>query len=149
MEHSLTSALDAGIAAKIQQSVGRQGLMTTFGARIEEMAPGHIVLSCPIGPAIDQQHGYAHAGATFGLGDSASGYAALTLMPPEAEVLTVEMKINLIAPADGVRLIAAGEVVKPGRRLVITRGTVSVERADGSLRDVAILQGTMIPVMPS
>ena len=82
---------------------------------------------------------------TFALGDSAAGYAALSLMEPGAEVLTVEMKVNLIAPAAGTRLIAEGEVVKPGRRLFVVRATVRSEAADGTLRDVALLQGTMIP----
>ena len=93
-----------------------------------------------------QQHGVAHAGATFAIGDSASGYAALSVMEPGAEVMTVEMKINLIAPAAGTRLLATGEGVKAGRRLVVTRCAVEAEADDGSLRAVAVLQGTMIPV---
>ncbi len=143
---NMSDALDPSIAEKIRGSLKRQSLMTTFEARIDEMSRGRVVLSCPIGPHIGQQHGFAHAGATFGLGDSAAGYSALTTMPVDAEVLTVEMKINLIAPADGKRLIATGEVVKPGRRLVITRCTVAIEKDDGTRRDVALLQGTMIPV---
>ena len=131
---------------RIKPSFDSQGLMRSFNAQILEVAQGRVVLEMPITPAIGQQHGVAHAGATFGLGDSASGYAALTMMAAEAEVMTVEMKINLIAPADGTRLIATGSVVKPGRRLVITRATVEVERPDGTLRDVALLQGTMLPV---
>ncbi|WP_224813861.1 PaaI family thioesterase [Hasllibacter sp. MH4015] len=132
--------------AAIEASFAKQGLMRSFKAGIEEIASGRVVLSMPISPAIGQQHGVAHAGASFALGDSASGYAALTLMEPGAEVMTVEMKINLIAPAAGRRLIATGEVVKPGRRLMITRCTVQAEAEDGILRDVALLQGTMIPV---
>jgi uncharacterized protein (TIGR00369 family) len=132
-------------APDIRESFARQGLMTTIGARIEEIAPGRVVLSAPITPHIAQQHGFAHAGATFALGDSAAGYAALSLMPEGTEVLTVEMKINLIAPAAGTRLVAEGEAVKPGRRLVIVRATVRAAAEDGALRDVALLQGTMIP----
>lgn len=134
------------IVDKITKSFDSQGLMRTFSARIDRLAAGEVVLSMPITPAIGQQHGVAHAGASFALGDSASGYAALTLMDPQIEVMTVEMKINLIAPANGLRLIATGSVVKPGRRLVITRATIEVERADGTRREVALLQGTMIPV---
>ena len=130
----------------IRDSFARQGFMATIGARLEAIAPGRVVLSMPITQAVGQQHGFAHAGASFALGDSASGYAALAAMQPGSEILTVEMKINLIAPAAGRRLIATGEVVKPGRRLVITRCTVQAEGPDGSLRDVALLQGTMIPV---
>jgi uncharacterized protein (TIGR00369 family) len=120
-------------------------MMSTMGARIDRIASGRVVLSMPITPAIDQQHGFAHAGATFALGDSAAGYAALSLMEIGAEVLTVEMKVNLIAPAAGTRLIAEGEVVKPGRRLFVVRATVRSEAGDGVLRDVALMQGTMIP----
>jgi uncharacterized protein (TIGR00369 family) len=131
--------------AVIRESFARQGLMSTFDARIDLIAPGRVILSMPITQAAGQQHGFAHAGATFALGDSASGYAALSLMDPGSEVLTVEMKINLIAPAAGARLVAEGEVVKPGRRLLIVRATVRSEAEDGTLRDVALLQGTMIP----
>ncbi|QBY01199.1 PaaI family thioesterase [Rhodophyticola sp. CCM32] len=132
--------------ARIRDSFARQGLMDSFGARLEQVSSGRVLLSAPITAASSQQHGFAHAGLTFALGDSASGYAALTQMAEGAEVMTVEMKINLIAPGDGLRLWAHGEVVKPGRRLFVTRCTVEVERPDGSRRDVALLQGTMIPV---
>lgn len=129
----------------IRDSFARQGLMSTLGAEIMDLAPGRAVLRLPITAAISQQHGFAHAGAGFALGDSAAGYAALGLMPPGAEVLTVEMKINLVAPAAGVRLVATGEVVKAGRRLTVVRATVEAEDAQGLRKTVAILQGTMIP----
>jgi uncharacterized protein (TIGR00369 family) len=100
------TGIDDTRTASIRDSFARQGMMQTLGARIDHVSPGRVVLSLPIRPAINQQHGFAHAGATFALGDSAAGYAALTMMEPGAEVLTVEMKINLIAPAAGMRLIA-------------------------------------------
>ncbi|OAN84371.1 phenylacetic acid degradation protein [Jannaschia sp. EhC01] len=131
---------------RIRESFARQGLMQTLGCRINHIEEGRVVLELPITSEVSQQHGVAHAGASFALGDSASGYAALSVMEANAEVMTVEMKINLIAPAAGKRLLATGEVVKAGRRLVITRCTVQAEADDGSLRDVALLQGTMIPV---
>lgn len=131
---------------EIRESFARQGLMKTLGCEINLLEKGRVILELPITPAVGQQHGVAHAGATFAIGDSASGYAALSMMDAGAEVMTVEMKINLIAPAAGKRLFAIGEVVKAGRRLVITRCTVRAEADDGSLRDVALLQGTMIPV---
>ncbi|MEO1680260.1 MAG: PaaI family thioesterase [Pseudomonadota bacterium] len=115
--------------------------MSTFGAEIREIAPGRVVLAAPVSPAVSQQQGYAHAGLTFALGDSAAGYAALTLMDEDQEVLTAEMKINLIAPGTGPELLATGEVVKAGRRLVIVRSEVA-----GPNGTIAILQGTMIPV---
>ncbi|MEJ6392450.1 PaaI family thioesterase [Gymnodinialimonas sp. 2305UL16-5] len=130
----------------IRDSFDRQALMRTLGASLDEVAQGRTVISMPISPSVTQQHGVAHAGATFAIGDSACGYAALTLMPTGSEVMTVEMKINLIAPATGTRLIAIGEVIKSGRRLSVTRCTVQTEAEDGSRKDVAILQGTMIPV---
>ncbi|MDG3042037.1 PaaI family thioesterase [Roseicyclus marinus] len=119
--------------------------MTTMQARIDDIAIGRVILRMPITDAVGQQHGFAHAGASFALGDSAAGYAALSTMPEGAEVLTIEMKINLIAPARGVFLWATGEVLKAGRRLTVVRATVEAEAADGSRTPVALLQGTMIP----
>lgn len=131
---------------QITESFARQGLMQTLGCRINLLEKGRVILEMPITSVVGQQHGVTHAGATFALGDSASGYAALSMMEDGAEVMTVEMKINLIAPAAGRRLLAVGEVAKAGRRLIVTRCTVQAEAEDGSLRDVALLQGTMIPV---
>ncbi|MFW5654519.1 MAG: PaaI family thioesterase [Roseicyclus sp.] len=138
-------SFDPDLGRQIRASFARQGLMRTLGARIESLATGQVRLSAPITPAIGQQHGFAHAGASFALGDSAAGYAALSVLPPGAEVLTVEMKINLIAPAEGATLVAIGEVVKAGRRLVVVRATLQAAKSDGTSRDVALLQGTMIP----
>ena len=133
---------------RIKNSFARQGMMQSFGAELSDIAPGRVVISAPITPETSQQHGLAHAGLTFALGDSAAGYSALSLMAEGDEVLTAEMKINLLAPADGVRLVATGEVVKPGRRLVVARATVETEYADGTRKPVAILQGTMVPTRP-
>ena len=95
-----------------------------------------------------QQHGAAHAGLAFMLGDSAAGYAALTLMPEGVEVMTVEMKINLMAPAVGEALEAVGSVERTGRRLSVVRAEV-VAVTGGRRKTVALLQGTMIPVDPA
>ncbi len=130
----------AGYAAKVRASFARQSLMRTFRAEMRDLAPGRCVIAAPVTDAVTQQHGLAHAGLTFALGDSAAGYAALTLLDEPAEVLTVEMKINLVAPARGPELIATGEVVRAGRRLVIVRAEVA-----GASGPVALLQGTMIP----
>ena len=138
-------ALPPAREAVIRNSFAKQGMMATLGARIDALGPGRATLSMPVTAEVGQQHGFAHAGASFALGDSAAGYAALGLMPDGAEVLTVEMKINLIAPAAGVRLVAEGEVVRAGRRLTVVRATVFAETADGVRREVALLQGTMIP----
>lgn len=129
----------------VENSFQRQSIMKTFEARLAEIAPGRVVIEAPIVAGARQQHGFGHAGLTFALGDSAAGYSALTMLPEGAEVLTAEMKINLLAPARGARLRAVGEVIKPGRRLVIVRATVLAEE-DGTTTEIALLQGTMIPV---
>ncbi|WP_299688312.1 PaaI family thioesterase [uncultured Tateyamaria sp.] len=130
---------------RIQTSFDRQSMMQTFGAQLDAVAPGQVTLSAPILPGSLQQQGFAHAALTFGLGDSAAGYAALTTIPEDQEVVTAEIKINLTAPATGDRLVARGRVVKPGRRLiVVTSEVVCVANGDETL--VAILQGTMVPV---
>ena len=134
------------IAPRIAASFAAQGLMQGFGAVLEQASEGRCRLWAPITPAVSQQHGHAHAGLTFALGDTAAGYAALSLMPDGAEVLTVEIKINLLAPARGRRLIALGEVLRAGRRLSVVRADVMAEAEDGTTRLVAALQGTMIPV---
>jgi len=130
----------------IRESFAAQTLMQTFGAEIAELGQGHAVIVAPILPGARQQQGFGHAGLTFALGDTAAGYAALGLMPEGMEVLTVEMKINLMAPAAGRRLIATGKVEKAGRRLSVVSAEVVAEGDDGRHRKVALLQGTMIPV---
>lgn len=140
-------AVDVTIEAKLRESFARQSLMATFGAALAEIVSGRVVIEAPILDLARQQHGFGHAALTFGLGDTAAGYAALTLMPAAAEVLTVEMKINLVAPAAGDRLIATGRVVKAGRRLTVVTAEVEAE-AGGRRRTVALLQGTMLPVEP-
>jgi uncharacterized protein (TIGR00369 family) len=94
-------------------------------------------------PETSQQHGYVHAGILATLVDSAGGYAGYTLFPPESSVLTVEFKLNLLAPAQGERVVAEGFVVKPGRTLTITRGEIHAER-NGTRTLVAIMQQTLI-----
>lgn len=129
----------------LNDSFARQSLMTTFGATIDDIAPGKVTLCAPINAFARQQHGFGHAGLTFALGDTAAGYAAMSLMPEGAEVLTAEIKINLLAPARGQSLRACGEVIKAGRRLVVVRA--SVWALDGGKEtEIALLQGTMIPV---
>lgn len=122
--------------------------MATIGASIENISQGVVTLVSEIRTTCTQQHGFGHAGLTFSLGDSAAGYAALSVMPPEAEVLTTEMKINLLAPARGHRLRAVGRVIKPGRRLVVTQADVYALDETGTETHIALLTGTMIPILP-
>ncbi|MEO9573473.1 MAG: PaaI family thioesterase [Tateyamaria sp.] len=130
---------------RIAASFARQSMMQTFGATLDAITQGHATLSAPILPGSRQQQGFAHAALTFGLGDSAAGYAALTTIPEDQEVVTAEIKINLTAPATGDRLIAKGRVIKPGRRLIVVSSEVFAV-TDGVEILVAVLQGTMVPV---
>ncbi|MDP3338819.1 PaaI family thioesterase [Frigidibacter sp.] len=141
--------MDEGTKARVRASFAKQSLMETFGASLDALAPGSCTITAPIGANARQQHGVGHAGLTFALGDTAAGYAALTAMPEGAEVMTVEMKINLMAPAAGARLIATGRVVKAGRRLTVVTAEVEAETEAGARRTVALLQGTMIAVDPA
>lgn len=132
---------------RIEDSFQRQSFMQTIGARLDSASPGHCTLSAPIANHLLQQHGAGHAGLTFALGDVAAGYAALSLMPEGAEVMTAEIKINLLRPAIGDRLEARGEVLKAGARLVIVKADVFA--LDGESRKmIATLLGTMVPVAP-
>ena len=133
---------------KIETSFAAQAMMDTIGARIAQIDHGTVILTSEIRPTCTQQHGFGHAGLTFALGDSAAGYAALSVMPPEAEVLTTEMKINLLAPARGTALRAVGRVIKPGRRLVVTQADVYALDETGTETHIALLTGTMFPVLP-
>jgi uncharacterized protein (TIGR00369 family) len=117
--------------------------MATLGAEIVHVAAGEVDIELPFSERLTQQDGYLHAGVVAGTVDSACGYAALTTMVPNAEVLTVEFKINLLAPAAGERLVARGRVVRSGRTLTVCRGdAVAIE--DGLEKHVATLTTTMI-----
>ncbi|MGZ0147823.1 PaaI family thioesterase [Kribbella sp. WER1] len=109
----------AEVRDRIQSSFDRQGLMEHLGARITHIGVGEVHIQLPSRPEVTQQHGYFHAGATTAIADTAGGYAAYTLFPEDTSVLTVEFKINLLAPAEGAHLEARGTVIKPGRTLTI------------------------------
>lgn len=132
---------------RIKDSFDRQSMMTTLGATLDTVEPGKVVISAPLLPTSLQQHGAAHAALTFAIGDSAAGYAALSLLPEDQEVMTAEIKINLLAPGVGDRLRATGTVIKPGRRLVVVSSEVHAITG-GEQKLIAILQGTMVPVSP-
>ncbi|MFE2497847.1 PaaI family thioesterase [Streptomyces scopuliridis] len=107
------------VRKRIRTSFDRQGLMSHLGARVSHIAPGRVHIVLPSRPEVTQQHGYFHAGATSAIADSAGGYAAFTLFPENTEVLTVEYKINLLAPAVGDHIEAVGTVLKSGRTLTV------------------------------
>ena len=102
---------------RVRRSFGRQGIMGLIGAQITRVEPGEVEIELPFREDLSQQHGFFHAGVTSTIADSAGGYAAFSLFPAESAVLTVEYKINLMAPADGERLTAVGRVIRPGRTL--------------------------------
>ena len=131
------------IQARIRASFERQGLMRHLGARLGHVGPGFVKIVLPNRPEVTQQHGYIHAGATSAIADSAGGYAALTLFPSNTAVLTVEFKINLLAPAVGDHIEAIGTVLTSGRTLTVCRLEVfAVKGAERSL--VAAGQQTLI-----
>lgn len=133
------------ILPRIQASFDRQSMMATLGARLTEAADGACTITAPILPGSMQQQGFGHAGLTFSIGDSAAGYAALSLLPDTQEVVTTEIKINLLAPAMGDLLIARGRVIKPGRRLIVVTSDVFAQTGTEE-RHIACLTGSMMPV---
>src|SRR5215475_5150081 len=103
--------------ARVRDSFARQAAMCFIGAQIAEVTPGRCRIELAARPELGQQHGFVHGGIVGMIADSAGGYAAFSLMPADVSILTVEFKINLLAPARGELLVAAGMVVKPGRTL--------------------------------
>lgn len=138
--------VDPDFEARVRASFGRQQAMALLGAELRAVAVGSVAIVLPFRGALTQQHGFVHAGVITAIADSACGYAALTLMPPGVGVLTVEFKVNLLSPAEGVRFVAHGRVVKSGRTISVCTGEVTAERADGSMRSVALMQATMMTV---
>lgn len=121
---------DPAYESRVRDSFARQALMRTIGAELARVEPGRVEIALPYRDDLTQQHGYLHAGITSTIADSAGGYAGYSLFPAGSSVLTVEFKINLLAPAAGERFIAVGEVVKPGRTLTICRLEVSALRGE-------------------
>jgi uncharacterized protein (TIGR00369 family) len=110
---------DPNFADRVRASFARQRMMQTLGVEITRLAPGEIELAMPYEAAFTQQHGFIHAGIMATVLDSACGYAAFSLMPTDAAVLTVEFKTNLLAPAKGERFVFRARVVKPGRTITV------------------------------
>lgn len=123
----------------VRQSFGRQALMQTIGARLSSLSPGEVAIELPFRADLLQQSGSLHAGVLAAIADSASGYAALSLMPEGSNVLSVEFKLNLLAPATAEMFVARARVVRAGKTLTVT--TCDVMAGD---RMVATMLGTMI-----
>jgi uncharacterized protein (TIGR00369 family) len=134
-----------GFEAKVRDSFARQRFMATIGANLAVVAAGEVEIQLPPDPRLTQQHGFLHAGVVIAAVDSACGYAALTLMEEAAEVLTVELKVNLLAPAAGDSLVARGRVLRSGRTLTVCSGE-AIAVADGDETTVATLLTTMMAV---
>ncbi|MEM1302494.1 MAG: PaaI family thioesterase [Pseudomonadota bacterium] len=140
---------DPNFATRVTDSFRDQVIMDSMGITLEAVEPGGVTLSMPFNPAFVQQHGFHHAGTTTTAMDSACGYAAMTLMPATAEVLTVEFKVSLMAPAAGARFEFRGRVVKPGRTLMFTEGEAIAHGAPRSGQDgkvIATMTATMMVV---
>jgi len=139
-------ARDPGFEARVRASFAAQAAMHTIGARVEHVAAGEVDIRLPFRDDLTQQHGFIHAGMIGAIADSAAGYAAYTLMPADAAVLSVEYKLNLMAPAAGEAFVARGRVKKAGRTLTICTADVFALR-DGEERLVATMLATMMTVM--
>ena len=137
------SPRDPNYAERVRDSFQRQKSMAWIGAELAHLAPGYCEIRLPHKPELTQQHGYIHGGIIGTIGDSAAGYAAYTLMPRDSSVLTIEYKMNLMAPGDGEILIARGEVVRAGRTLVVARADVYAVKAGTETHCASLLQTLM------
>lgn len=147
---------DPDFEQRVRSSFERQAVMTTLGATLAQVTAGEVILTLPFRPELTQQHGFLHAGILTTVMDTACGYAALSLMERGAAVLSVEFKINLLAPARGNRFYAIGRVVRSGRTLTVVSGECRVADTDGEVQPgakpdttgalVATMTGTMIAV---
>ena len=137
---------DPAYEVRVRESFSRQSHMATLGAEIVFIAPGEVHLAFPFAAQFCQQNEFMHAGAIASVADSANGYAAYTLAPPDTDVLAVEFKINLLAPARGAGFLACGRVLRPGRTLTVCQADVFTTGAERAL--IATMLSTII-VRPS
>ena len=134
--------------ALLREIFHKQTFMNTIGAEVSKVAHGLVEVTAPLGSDYLQHNGVGHAGLTFALGDTASGFAAATLFDTPTNVMTAEMKINLLRPAIGASLRASGTVIKAGKSLVVTQADVFAVSDDGAETHVAILIGTIAVAKP-
>jgi uncharacterized protein (TIGR00369 family) len=143
------AAKDPEFETRVRASFAKQTFMATLGATLARVAPGEVTIELPVRETLAQQHGSVHAGAIASVLDSAAGYAALSLMPAGAGVVSVEFKVNLLEPAVGVRVEARARVVRSGRTLSACSAEGWAIDAEGNARLVAMLQGTMMCLVGS
>jgi uncharacterized protein (TIGR00369 family) len=134
---------DPAYQNRIQNSFAAQGLMLHLGAKLTSLGPGEAEIRVPFRLELTQQHQFFHAGVTGAIGDTACGYAAYTLMPADSSVLTVEYKMNLLAPADGEELIARARVVRAGKTLTVCLADVLVRKV-GAEKHCATMLATIM-----
>jgi uncharacterized protein (TIGR00369 family) len=139
---------DPAWEARVRASFAQQSLMTTLNAELLDVAPGRCTIRSTYREGLGQQHGFFHAGVASAIADSACGYAAYTLAPPDTDVLTAEFKINLLAPAKGRELVATAEVIRRGRRLSVCLAQIEVDPGGADGRLCAIMLAT-IAVVPA
>lgn len=132
---------------RVRASFARQSAMATIGAELTVVRPGTVEIEMPYSPALTQQHGFLHAGVISAALDAACGYAAFSLMPGNAGVLTIEFKVNLLAPGKGERFLFRGSVTKPGRTIIVADGQAYAFSAEGEARLVATMTGTLMTVI--
>jgi uncharacterized protein (TIGR00369 family) len=137
---------NADFEERVRTSFARQQVMTTLQAELTSVTPGIVEIEMPYSAALTQQHGFLHAGIISAALDSACGYAAFSLMPENATVLTIEFKVNLLAPGKGERFLFRGSVTKPGRTIIVADGQAYAFAADGEARLIATMTGTMMTV---
>ncbi len=138
--------MDPAYESKVRESFARQAVMGEIGAVLGRIEPGEVEIELPYRAELTQQHGFIHAGIVATVLDSACGYGAFTLMPASASVLSIEFKINLLAPATGDSLLAVGTVIRAGRTITACRGE-AFARSEGRQRPVAAMQATMMTVL--
>lgn len=134
---------EPNFAERVRNSFARQRAMATLGITLARIAPGEVELRIPYQEGLTQQHGFLHAGITATMADSACGYAAFTLMPADAAVLSVEYKINLLAPAQGEEFVARARVLRAGRTLSVCSAEVVAVRG-GQETPIAVMQATIM-----
>lgn len=137
---------DPQFETRVRESFARQRAMETLGITLEKVEPGRVELQMPYNQALTQQHGFLHAGIVSTALDSACGYAAFSLMPREAAVLSIEFKTNLLAPAKGEHFVFTGTVLKPGRTVTVCLAEAYAQNR-GERKLVAQMTGTMMTVM--
>jgi uncharacterized protein (TIGR00369 family) len=136
---------DSGATESVKSEFQKQEVMRTIGAKVSRASPGKVEIELPFKHSLTQQHGYTHAGIVTTIADSACGYAAWSVSPPDSEVLTVEYKVNFLSPAKGTKLVARGSVIRKGKTLTVCAADVFT-LANHKERLVATMLATIMVV---